>query len=433
MNRRNFVQGLALAVGAAPSVNYASAPAAEEVVQSGSPAQAWTPGTLDIHHISTGCGAAAFILCPDGTTMMVDTGAIIPQLDPSRSRYLIPAKPNASLRPGQWVARYVLRELQAAGRREIDYFVLTHFHADHMGEIAEHDLNSSPMSKYGKYQLGGLTDLAEEVPIRTIIDRNFPRYDYPQRLDSFMDRNYRAFLESFRQRGGTVERFEPGRADQILLQHDAARYNSFHIRNLASNGAVWTGSGTAVKEQFPSLAGLPQESFPDENKCSLALRLAYGAFRYYTGGDLDHDTYYGTRPWADIETAVAKACGPVDVAVANHHGYVDACGPAWVRALSAKLYIINAWDSAHPAMPGLHNMLSTQLYGTGRAVLSTAMKPENAIAIRRIAEMASTNGHIHIRVPAPGNTFSVNILDNTTETRSVIRSLGPYVCGEKPA
>ena len=39
--------------------------------QTGTPLPAWTPGTLDIHQISTGLGNAALFILPDGTTMLV--------------------------------------------------------------------------------------------------------------------------------------------------------------------------------------------------------------------------------------------------------------------------------------------------------------------------------------------------------------------------
>ena len=76
---------------------------------------------------------------------------------------------------------------------------------------------------------------------------------------------------------------------------------------------------------------------------------------------MDHDTSYARLPWGDIETAVAKAAGPVDVAVANHHGYVNACGPEWARSLRLRAFIVSAWDSAHPTIPSLDNMLSQVL------------------------------------------------------------------------
>ncbi len=357
--------------------------------------------------------------------MLIDAGSIIPQLDPTRTKYLIDAHPNASLRPGQWVAKYVERELQEAGRNQIDYFVLTHFHEDHMGEIAPEDFSSSPKSRFGDYQLGGLTDVAEVIRIAKILDRDYPSYDYPGPLQTASARNYQRFIKSHTERGGVAERFIPGRRDQIKLRNPAL-YPQFTIQNLAASGIVWTGTDENTKEQFPSLKKLKKTDYPSENKCSLALRLTFGKFRYYSGGDLDHDTHYGAQPWGDIETEVAKVCGPVDVAVANHHSYVDACGPEWVRNLRAKVYVINAWDSAHPAMPGLHNMLSEELYPENRSVLSTAMKPENTIAIRRIAEMKSTEGHIHIRVPAGGDRFSIDILDSRSESRHITRALGPF-------
>jgi len=40
----------------------------------GEPLPQWTPGTLDIHQISTGRGNAALFILPDGTTLLVDAG-----------------------------------------------------------------------------------------------------------------------------------------------------------------------------------------------------------------------------------------------------------------------------------------------------------------------------------------------------------------------
>lgn len=42
--------------------------------QVGAPLPDWEDGILDIHHISTGRGDAAFMIFPDGTTMLVDAG-----------------------------------------------------------------------------------------------------------------------------------------------------------------------------------------------------------------------------------------------------------------------------------------------------------------------------------------------------------------------
>lgn len=46
----------------------------------------------------------------------------------------------------------------------------------------------------------------------------------------------------------------------------------FEVRNIAANGAVWTGQGEQVVARFPALASLPPEDQPTENGCSTALR-----------------------------------------------------------------------------------------------------------------------------------------------------------------
>ena len=100
---------------------------------------AWTPGTLDIHQIVTGRGNAAFMVFPDGTTLLLDAG------DAGDTEYDrlhaddADQRPNASRTPAQWVARYI-RQMAGSDAR-LDYAVITHFHPDHMGIIT----GSEPM------------------------------------------------------------------------------------------------------------------------------------------------------------------------------------------------------------------------------------------------------------------------------------------------
>lgn len=388
----------------------------------------WEPGYFYIHHISTGRGSCALLILPDATTMMIDAGSIISGLDPRADKFFINPRPNASLRPGQWIAKYAGDVLSQAGRKEVDYFLLTHFHEDHFGTIWPERYDISPRSQFGQYQLGGVTDVAETIPIRKIVDRCFPDYAYPSPVPGPQFANYHAFIKSLPGRGGTAERFVPGSKGQITLKRDPERYPEFEVRNLASNGNVWTGVGDETKAHFPPLEKLKPEDYPTENKCSLAIRLRYGKFNYFSAGDQDHEVRDGRWPWGDIETAAARAAGKVQVAVADHHGYVDACGPDWVRALQPKAFVINAWDSAHPTILALHNMLSQEIYPGQRLVLSTATKPEDVIAIRRMAELASQNGHIIFRIPPGGNSFEVFVKDSSVPDGGVIAHFGSFQC-----
>jgi hypothetical protein len=277
--------------------------------------------------------------------------------------------------------------------------------------------------------LTGVTEVAEHIRIRKVIDRAYPSYDYPSVLDTPSQRNYRAFLRQHLASGGDAEQLLVGSSNQLRLLHEEQRYSSFRVRNLAANGHVWTGHAADTVGLFPQLDQLPPEDYPTENQCSLAIRLDYGAFSYFSGGDMECDTSYGRLPWTDIETPVARACGQVEVAVAGHHGYFNACGPQWVRALRPRAFVISTWDSAHPTIPALQNMLSQALYPGERDVFATAMKAENRIVTRRVSEMKSDSGHVVVRVSEGGASFSIFVLDNTSESFHVMRAFGPYCCG----
>ena len=70
---------------------------------------AWKPGVLEIHQIATNRGNSALLLLPDGTTMMIDAGAIYGALTLfDRSSALRPASP----RRVDWALRKA-----ASGRR----------------------------------------------------------------------------------------------------------------------------------------------------------------------------------------------------------------------------------------------------------------------------------------------------------------------------
>jgi len=61
----------------------------------------WTPGTMDIHHINTGRGDAAFMIFPDGTTLIFDAGAQDPTAPRTNSPRNAQAKPSADRAPGE--------------------------------------------------------------------------------------------------------------------------------------------------------------------------------------------------------------------------------------------------------------------------------------------------------------------------------------------
>lgn len=412
MDRRGFLHRSLAAL----TFEHLSAYALAETLPTPSPLPPWTPGFLEIHHIATNRGNSTLLILPDGTTMMVDAGAIY-----GTTPYLSPLKPSAERRPGEWIGRYAQRRLRAASLNGIDVFMLTHLHGDHLGAVPP----GAKASAEG-YVLTGISDVDAIVPIRRIVDRAAPDYSYPAPATLDFQQNYRSFLQAKQKAGGKAERFRVGVSSQFTLMHNPASYPSFEIRNLAANGEVWTGHGDRTEQRFPSLASLKEADYPSENCCSAAIRLKYGKFSYYTGGDLPCDTNYGADPWRDIETPVARACGPVSVAVANHHGYFNANGPEFVRALRPQVFVILAWDSAHPTVNTLATLFSKAIYPAPRDIFATLVKEENRIANKKTDDLRSRNGQVVVRVDPGGDTFRVHVLSNEDESDRVTASFGPY-------
>lgn len=389
---------------------------AEDVV--GREITPWQPGMLDIHQISSGRGNAGLYILPDGTTMLVDCGEL-----PFKTPRHTPDRPDGTRSAGQWIARYICHALRHDPQPAIDIALLTHFHEDHLGCPAE----STPLSKSGAYKLAGLCQVGESLRIGKMIDRGWPDYNYPRPLESEFIQNYRAFVRWQTEHNGMkIERFLPGRNDQITLCREPQKYPQFEVRNIGVNGEIWTGKGTDTHRHFPPLETVPRSAWPHENMCSTSFRLRYGKFDYFNGGDIPGILPKGKLEWYDVETPVAKVVGPVDAAILNHHGYLDSQNDFFVAALRPRVWTLSVWDQGHPTPVVWQRLQSTDLYPGPREVFATDLHPATRNTIPGIEQLASASGHIVIRVSPGGNEYRVVIVDDTSESRRVTKIFGPY-------
>jgi len=389
----------------------------------------WTAGYLYIHHISTGRGNAAFVVMPDGTTMLIDAGAADQQFIESVAPLKpFPAKPNASHSAGYWIAQYIKRFAPPGMPAILDYALLTHFHTDHIGTI----LPSSPLSATGAYRLAGITEVADLISIRTLIDRAAPSYNTPVNLrtctqgnDGRSLQNYLDFVAFRIKHSQPVVGLHPGELDQIRMRHPL-EYPDFHIRNIASSGVIWTGRDEEVQHYIPLDA--VKDCHYDENPFSNVIKISYGKFSYYTGGDIPGVPDYTQPYWRDVETPVSAVVGLVDVMTLDHHGNRDSTNGAILRALQPRVIIQQNWLSAQPGEEVVIRMASQEYYPGPRDVFSTGMSPETRIAIGPIMDKIyrSYQGHVVVRVAPGGSTYEVFVLNDDDEESEVIAHFGPY-------
>ena len=361
----------------------------------------WQEGWLDIHQISTGRGNVAWMIMPDGTTMLVDMGDL--GADNYQQEIMNP-KPSASKSPAEWVARYMEHFSEPLEKgTKIDYAFITHFHGDHIGSFDNTAISRPGMA----YKLHGITHLAELVDIDKIVDRGWPDYNYPSAEQVSSSNgglgNYTSFMKLRNDNGKTNEQFVVGSDTQFPLKYDPDSYPEFSVRNVAGNLDVWTGTGTGTSHMSFSTT--------DENEFSCAIRISYGDFSWYTGGDIKSSL---------TEDAVAKACGPTDVVVCNHHAYKDAMHNSFVRQMQAKAYVIPVWDYYHPEAEPLRWMLSTDLYPGDRMVFAAGLVENNRIRLGENGEKIKPAGHIMVRVYEGGDTWQVFVLNDSGTDYEII-------------
>lgn len=404
-DRRTFLAG-AVALGVLSNVS----PGQEKTDRERKQLPDWEEGFLDIHHISTGRGDAALIICPDGTTMLIDVGDL--GEEERTAPTMMTRVPDASRRPAEWVADYIKHFSKPIRRTDplVDYVFLTHFHSDHIG------CRQTACPTANGYALSGITMLAEQVSLGKIVDRGFPDYDFPSRERAkrsnpkFFD-DYLKFVDFQRKERGTVfEGFEVGSCSQFALKRDPGKYPNFRTQNLYANGEIWTGHGTEKETLIPKSAN------PDENTCSGAIEIAYGDFRYFSGGDIPG---FGKR---DVETALSKRVEKTAVLNLNHHGYRDSINAAFLAKLKPQVMIVPVWDQHHPHAETLARMTDKSIYPDQRTIWPTGMFPNLEKNLGDGAAAFKPDGHIVVRVGKGGKDFQVFVLDSRSTCFEIIHS-----------
>jgi competence protein ComEC len=248
----------------------AAAPSAQ------TPAAKTAPGkTLDIYVSDTEGGKATLFVSPNGETVLIDTG-----------------------NPGPRDQERITSMLAAAGVKQIDHLVSTHYHVDH---------------------IGGMIELAKTVPIKHFIDHG-PSVEAKEQVNGFQT----AYAELRAKAKHTV--VKPG--DKLPIA-----------------GIDWrivTAGGNAIKSALPGggkpnpycAAFKPRENLRDpENGQSVGSVITYGRFKTIDLGDLlwnnEGDLMCPNNP-----------VGTVDLYLVSHHGTDPSGSEALVHALQPRVAIM---------------------------------------------------------------------------------------------
>jgi competence protein ComEC len=242
-------------------------------------AAAQTRTTLDIYVIDVEGGNATLLVPPSGESLLIDTGNVAP---------------DAAVRD----AGRIMAAIQDARLTQIDHLIITHWHGDHFGGVAE---------------------LAKLIPIKHFIDHGANVQPAPA-ADDFIAKTYPELYAKARH---TV--VKPG--DKIAVAGIEVR--------------VVTAAGATIKTALPG-AGAPNPycaSFkPGENNAedpmSVGVHVKFGKFRTLHLGDLTRNKEFELM-------CPNNRIGAIDVLLGLHHGQATSNSEVLVHAVHPRVAIMN--------------------------------------------------------------------------------------------
>ena len=219
----------------------------------------------------------------------------------------------------------------------IDYFLLSHYHKDHMG---------APSGEEGS----GIFWLSEQLDVKVgrVLDTGI---DYD--AGGMGDRTWRQWVKD-----QGVQR-EPLAFDQLGKDRQIDLGEGVWVEVL-SVGAVVEGRGRVVKDRWISTTS--------QNDFSAAIVIHYGKFDMFTAGDQSGYLHESWGSWYhSIEAAMFPHLRPLEVYRVNHHGSQwSSCYPFLQRIEPEVALISNGKGHHHPNEYTVQRLLGWEEYRTGR-------------------------------------------------------------------
>jgi beta-lactamase superfamily II metal-dependent hydrolase len=238
------------------------------------------PKTLDIYFVDTEGGQATLFVSPLGETVLIDAG-----------------------NPGGRDSARIQAAMAAAGVSTIHHMLITHYHVDHVG---------------------GLAELAARVPIKHFIDHG-PTVDAREQSPGFQEW-YRTYFTTHNIPHTAVV---PG--DKMAVAGLDWRIVTAAGKAITSNLSGAPGAGRPNPE---CATFTKRDLIDDENGQSTGSVITYGKFRTIDLGDLLWNKEF------DLMCPVNRI-GTVDLYISSHHGLNQSGSKVLVHALQPRLAIMN--------------------------------------------------------------------------------------------
>ncbi|MBO5941599.1 MAG: hypothetical protein J6R18_10440, partial [Kiritimatiellae bacterium] len=231
--------------------------------------------------------------------------------------------------------------------------------------------------------------------------------------------------------GMKINAFRVGAKNQICLLNDPKKYYSriFEVRNIAANGSVWDGEKGARDLAAVHVKKTGKDKI-SENLLSSSIRIRYGNFTYYTGGDTEGCLLDENGKEFSYEEAVGKAVGQVCACKSNHHAYYPAMQEGFLRAVQPKLILSSTWSPNQINDITLGRMTSREIYPGDRTIAYGYIPSfkKGAYAGKPFMRDVAPEGHAVIKVVPGGFAYSLYTLTTKDESMRIVAKKDFYCC-----
>ena len=307
-------------------------------------------GRLDIYWIDVEGGAATLLVTPAGETVLIDSG-----------------------NPVRRDADRVVKMLAAAGMKQVDHLIITHYHGDHFG---------------------GATILATLLPIRNLYDNG--------QFDDMPDNPGRAYFDLKADQKHVVK---PG--ERLPLKQAAGdKSPKLSLRFLGGRKQFIEPPADAAANTEVCAAGREKERDGSDNANSVVMLVSFGDWKFFDAGDLT---------WNQEARLVCPKdlVGPVDVYQVTHHGLDSSNNPLVLNTLKPRVAIMNN-GVTKGCLPEVFATLKDTASLEGIYQVHKNLRPDGAtnnVADEFIAnkEKDCQGNYIKLSVAADGRSYTVSI------------------------